>query len=45
MPYMAYIGNLFALTKCLRHPPTLLVTHETIMNQKLLISNQYLMPI
>ena len=43
MPYMAYIGNLFALTKCSCHLPTLLVTHETITNQKLFISNQYLM--
>ena len=43
MPYMAFIGNLFALTKCPPQPPTLLVTHETIMNQKLVISNQYLM--
>ena len=43
MPYMAYIGNLFALTKCPHHLPTLLVTHETITNQKLFISNQYLM--
>ena len=25
---MAYIGNLFTLTKCPPHPPTLLVTHE-----------------
>ena len=43
MPYMAYIGKLFALTKCPPHPPMLLVTHETITNQKLVISNQYLM--
>ena len=43
MPYMAYIGNLFALTKCPHHRPTLLITHETITNQKLVISNQYLM--
>ena len=41
MPYMVYVSNLFVLTKCPPHPPTLLVTHETIMNQKLLISNQY----
>ena len=42
MPYMAYVGNLFALTKYPPHPPMLLVIHETIMNQKLVISNQYL---
>ena len=42
MPYMAYVGNLFALTKCPPHPPMLLVTHETITNQKLVISNQCL---
>ena len=39
MPYMAYIGNPFALTKCPHHLPMLLVTHETITNQKLFISN------
>ena len=33
MPYMAYIGNLFALIKCPCHPPMLLITHEIIMNQ------------
>ena len=43
MPYMAYVGNLFAVTKCPPHPLTLLITHETITNQKLVISNQYLM--
>ena len=43
LPYMAYVGNLFALTKCPPHLPTLLITHETITNQKLVISNQYLM--
>ena len=41
--YMAYVGNLFARTKCPCHPPMLLVTNETITNQKLVISNQYLM--
>ena len=43
LSYMPYVINLFALTKCPPHLPTLLVTHETIMNQKLVISNQYLM--
>ena len=43
MPYMAYVGNLFALTKHPRYPPMLLITHESITNQKLFISNQYLM--
>ena len=43
MPWLAYVGNLFALTKYPCHPPTLLITHETNMNQKLVISNQYLM--
>ena len=45
MPYMGYVGNLFALTKCPPHPSTLLVTHETIKNQKLVISNQYRLPL
>ena len=43
MPYMAYVGNLFALTKHPRYPPMLLITHESTTNQKLFISNQYLM--
>ena len=41
--YMLYIVNLSALTKCPHNPATLLITHETITNQKLAISNQYLM--
>ena len=43
MPYIPYIINLFPLTKGPPHQPMLLITHETIMNQKLVISNQYLM--
>ena len=43
LSYIPYVGNLFALIKYLPHPPTELVTHRIIMNQKLVISNQYLM--
>ena len=44
-PLCTYIINLFALIKCPCHPPTLLVTKETITNQKLVISNQWHMDV